>query len=172
VNKIGVPFFPIGPISLLLPLQPWIFYMGFPAKLTYVCGKAIRPYQMTSKCIDELDYEELVEIKEKVHTEMQKQLNEAVAVYGKKPYHLKEFIKKNLKNPGKFPYSMPLGWPLLFEYFNKQWKKNKIDEKPLKLGFLSTLKIIFQSPKQLIFYLPLIGWIPMLIKGISKKSKH
>jgi hypothetical protein len=65
-----------------------------------------------------------------------------------------------------------LGWPLIFEYFNKQWKKNKIDEKPLKLGFLSTFKIIFQSPKQLIFYLPVIGWLPMLIKGMRKKSKH
>lgn len=172
VNKIGVPFFPIGFVSLFIPFQPWVFYMGFPAKLTYVLGKKIKPYEMTNKAIDELSYDELVEIKETVRTEMQKQLHEAVAKYGKSPYHLREFISINLKNIWKMPYSMPFGWPLLFEYFNKQWKKNKIDEKPLKLGFLSTIKIIFQSPKQLFFYLPIIGWIPLLIKGLKKKSKH
>ena len=31
VNKIGVPFLPVGLVSLLIPFQPWIFYMGFPA---------------------------------------------------------------------------------------------------------------------------------------------
>jgi 1-acyl-sn-glycerol-3-phosphate acyltransferase len=172
VNKVGVPFFPVGFISLLLPFQPWIFYMGFPAKLTYVCGQAIRPYEMTNKQIDQLTYDELVEIKEKVRADMQRQLKQAVANYGNKPYHFREFIKNNLLNLDKFPYSMPVGWPLLFEYFNRQWRKNKIDEKPLRLGFLSTLKIIFQSPKQLFFYLPILGWIPMLIQGISKKSEN
>jgi hypothetical protein len=146
--------------------------MGFPAKLTYVCGQAIRPYEMTNKQIDQLTYDELVEIKEKVRADMQRQLKQAVANYGNKPYHFREFIKNNLLNLDKFPYSMPVGWPLLFEYFNRQWRKNKIDEKPLRLGFLSTLKIIFQSPKQLFFYLPILGWIPMLIQGISKKSEN
>jgi 1-acyl-sn-glycerol-3-phosphate acyltransferase len=172
VNYIGVPFFPVGIMSLLLILQPWVFYMGFPAKLTYVLGKKIRPYEMTDKNLEELSYEELVEIKEKVRTEMQEQLNAAVEQYGKKPYWIKEYLSVNIKNLDKLPYTMPFGWPLIFEYFNKQWKKNKIDEKPLKLGFLSTFKIIFQSPKQLIFYLPVIGWLPMLIKGMRKKSKH
>jgi len=172
VNLIGVPFFPVGIMSLFLILQPWVFYMGFPAKLTYVLGKTIKPYEMTNKSLEELSYSELVQIKEQVRTEMQRQLSEAVAEYGHKPYHLKEFISINIRNLGKLPYTMPFGWPLIFEYFNKKWKKNKIDEKPLKLGFLSTFKIIFQSPKQLIFYLPVIGWIPMLIKGIRKKSEH
>jgi len=172
VNKIGVPFFPVGFVSLFIPFQPWIFYMGFPAKLTYVLGKSIRPYEMTEKSIEELSYDELLKIKEEVRSEMQLQLNEAVEKYGKRPYHLKEFFSINLRNISKFPYSMPCGWPLLFEYFNKQWKKNKITEKPFRLGFLSTIKIILQSPKQLCFYLPLIGWIPLLIKGLQKKSKH
>ncbi len=171
VNKIGVPFFPIALISLLLPLQPWIFYMGFPAKLTYVMGKVIKPYEMTDKPLEALSYEELVEIKEKVKAEMQSQLSAAALEYGNKPFKLREFFSINLKNLGKLPYSMPFGWPLLFAYFNIQWKKNKIDEKPLKLGFLSVLKILFLSPKQLIFYLPIIGWIPIFIYGIRKKPK-
>ncbi|MCK5469724.1 MAG: hypothetical protein KAI99_14490 [Cyclobacteriaceae bacterium] len=170
VNKLGVPFLPMGIVSLFIPFQPWIFYMGFPAKLTYVLGQAIKPYEMTSKPIGELSYEELVEIKEKVRTKMQEQLNDAVKKYGKKPYRFREFFSITFKNLDKFPFSMPFGWPLLFEQFNLLWKKNKIDDKPLRLGFLSSLRILLQSPKQLFFYLPIIGWIPLLIKGLRKKS--
>ena len=168
VNKIGVPFFPVGLISLFIPLQPWIFYMGFPAKLIYVLGKAIKPHEMTSKPIEDLSYDELVKIKEEVHKNMQQQLLEAVDKYGRNPYQLKEFFSITFKNLGKLPYSMPFGWPLLFEHFNVLWKKNKIGEKSLKLGFLSSLRILIRSPKQLIFYLPIIGWIPLLIKGLKK----
>ncbi len=170
VNKIGVPFFPVGFISLLIPFQPWIFYMGFPAKLTYVLGKAIRPYEMTRKPIDQLSYDELVEIKEKVRANMQEQLNEAVAKYGKKPYQIREFFSVSFKNLGKLPYSMPFGWPVLFERFNQAWKKNKLNGSPLKLGFLSWLRTIIRSPKQLCFYLPIVGWIPLLIEGLRRKG--
>ena len=170
INKIGIPFLPVALITLFIPLQPWIFYMGFPAKLTYVLGKKIKPYEMTNKSIEELSYEEMVEIKEEVRRKMQVQLTDAVAKYGKRPYHLREFFAVTFKNLNKLPFSMPFGWPLLFEHFNILWKNNKIDEKPFKLGFLSSLKIIFKSPKQLFFYLPIIGWIPLLVKGLRKKA--
>ena len=169
VNKVGIPFFPLGPVSLLIPFQAWIFYMGFPAKLTYVLGERIKPYEMTDKPIEKLSYDELVEIKEKVRTNMQVQLNKAVEKYGKNPYHMKEFFSINIRNLGKIPYSMPFGWPLLFEHFNRMWKKNQID-KPFKLGFLSSLRIIFKSPQLLFFYIPVLGWIPLLIKGLRMKK--
>lgn len=169
VNKLGVPFFPVGFISLFIPLQPWVFYMGFPAKLTYVLGETIKPYEMTDKPIDEISLDEMVEIKEKVRANMQQQLIKAAQKYGKSPYKLGEFFSVNLKNLGKLPYSMPFGWPLLFESFRLSQKKNKKGENSLKLGFLSSLRIILQSPKQLFYYLPIIGWIPLLIKGLRKK---
>lgn len=168
VNKVGIPFFPVGIMSLFIILQPWIFYMGFPAKLTYVLGKAIRPYEMTNKPIDELSYAELMEIKDKVHANMQHQLNDAVEKYGKTHYRIKEFFSINIKNLNKLPYSMPFGWSLLFEQFKLLWKKNKTNDQPMKLGFLSSLRIIAKSPKQLFFYLPIIGWIPLFIKGLRK----
>jgi 1-acyl-sn-glycerol-3-phosphate acyltransferase len=107
VNKIGVPFFPIGIISLLLPLQPWIFYMGFPAKLTYVRGKPIRPYEMTQKAIDELSYDELVKIKEEVRAQMQAQLDEAVAKYGRKPLQLEGVFLYKYSKPWQTPLFCP-----------------------------------------------------------------
>lgn len=172
VNKIGVPFFPVGIMSLFLLFQPWIFYMGFPAKLTYVLGKAIKPHEMTTKPIEELSYEELMEIKEKVRSNMQQQLNDAEEKFGSKPYRFREFFTINFKNLSKLPYSMPFGWPLIFAQFNLLWKKNKIDDQPLKLGTLSSLRIFLQSPKQLFFYLPIIGWIPLLIKGLKKTKRR
>lgn len=171
VNMLGIPFFPVGFMSLFIFIQPWIFYMGFPAKLTYVLGKVIKPHEMTTKGIDALSYEELMEIKEKVRSNMQQQLKDAVNQYGSSPYRIKEFFAINFKNLSKLPYSMPFGWPLIFKQFDLLWKKNKIDDQPLKLGFLSSLRILLQSPKQLFFYLPIIGWIPLLIKGLMSLSK-
>ncbi|MDZ7604088.1 MAG: hypothetical protein U5K79_00545 [Cyclobacteriaceae bacterium] len=168
VNKLGVPFFPVGPISLLLPIQPWVFYMGFPANLTYVLGKSISPYKMTDKNIEDLSYEELVDIKERVRKEMQVQLNEAAEKYGKNPYKFRDFLGITFRNLKKLPYSMPVGWPLLFEQFNKWWYSSTSQEKPFNPGFLSALTIMIKSPKLIFFYLPVLGWIPILIKGLQK----
>ena len=65
---------------------------------------------------------------------------------------------------------MPFGWPILFGHFIQSWEKNKLKDKPLNLGFLSALKLLFRSPKQLFFYLPILGWIPLLLKGLRKKT--
>jgi len=48
VNKIanlpGIPFLPLALMTVLIPLQRWLFYFAFPAKLTYVMGRRIKPY--------------------------------------------------------------------------------------------------------------------------------
>jgi hypothetical protein len=170
VNKIGVPFFPVALISLLIPFQPWVFYMAFPAKLTYVLGEPICAHEMTKKSIEQLSYDELVAIKDEVQKKMQGQLDDAVAKYGKKPFRIKEFFKVNIRNLSLLPYSMPFGWPLLFERFNYLWNKNKNIEQDMKLGWFSSLEILFRSPKQLFFYLPILGWIPILMRGLKKNN--
>ncbi len=172
VNKIGVPFFPVALISLLIPFQPWIFYMAFPAKLTYVLGEPIRVFEMTDKPIDEISMEELVAIKDKVQQNMQHQLNAAVKKYGKNPFDLKTFFSTTFRNLDKIPYSMPFGWPLLFEHFNKVWKKKKEVDLKLNLGWFSSIRILVKSPKLLFFYLPILGWIPILIRGLRKKKEN
>jgi 1-acyl-sn-glycerol-3-phosphate acyltransferase len=172
VNKIGVPYLPLGPVSALMPFQPWIFYSALPAKLTYILGERISPHTMTDKSIDEISYEEIVDIKEKVRTEMQRQLSEAVLVYGNSPYEMKEFISLNLKHIRKFPYYFPFGWPLLFSEFQRAWKKRQGKKVHLKLGFLSSLRIMFTQPFNIWYFIPLIGWIPILMKGITIRKKN
>lgn len=171
VNKIGVPYLPLGPVSALMPFQPWIFYAALPAKLTYVLGKRISPYKMTDKPIDQLSYEEVSAINARVKAEMQKQLNEAARKYGNSPYKMKEFIALNIKNIRKFPFNFPFGWFLLFAEFRRVWHKYKGKDVPLKVGFLSSLRILITQPFNIWYFIPIIGWIPILIKGITIRRK-
>jgi hypothetical protein len=62
VNKIGIPFLPVGPITPLVAVQPWIYYFGMPSKLTYFRGKTIKLYEMTDKPIEKLKKKEILKI--------------------------------------------------------------------------------------------------------------
>ncbi len=170
VNKIGIPFLPIGLITPFILMFPWIFYMGFPARLTFVLGKRIKPYEMTDKPFEEMTYEDFREVSEKVHAQMQAELTAAEKEYGQQPYKWGEFFGKILKSLKHFPYTLPIGWPLLFAEFERvRFKKKNTDPKQkLKLGFLSTLRILLQNPFTLFYYLPLLGWIPLGLKGFRK----
>src|SRR5574341_828879 len=65
-NKIGIPFLPIGFMTLLIPFQPWLFYFGFPAKLTYVMGKRIKPYEMLDKPLEKITEDDIQQLTERV----------------------------------------------------------------------------------------------------------
>jgi len=169
-NKIGIPFFPIGILTLLLLFQPWLFYSALPAKLIFVRGERLKPYEMIDKPFPEITRADLEDLRDNVHLKMQAQLDEAVKTWGNKPYQMKEFWQKFIENIGKFPYNLPFGWPLIFSEFERKYYRT--DQKPvkLKLGFLSTLRIMIQNPITIAFFIPLLGWIPLLIKGYRHKD--
>jgi len=169
-NKIGIPFFPIGILSLLLLFQPWLFYSALPAKLIFVRGERIKPYEMINKPFPEITRADLEDLRDNVHRKMQAQLDEAVKTWGNKPYQMKEFWQKFIENIRKFPYNLPFGWPLIFSEFERKYYRT--DQKPvkLKLGLLSTLRIMIQNPITIAFFIPLLGWIPLLIRGYRHKD--
>ncbi|MBL4657498.1 MAG: 1-acyl-sn-glycerol-3-phosphate acyltransferase [Flavobacteriales bacterium] len=166
VNKVGLPFLPLGLSLLLIPLQPWGFYMGFPANLTYVRGKRIKPYEMVNKPFEELTREDLIEVADKVKGVMQADLDAAVEVHGKRPYDWGSFFKTVFSNISKWPYIFPWGWPLLFLEHERQWLKNKGEPVDMKFGFFSWLGWIFKNPRSIWFYIPIIGWIPIVIRSM------
>lgn len=168
INKIGIPYLPIGPLTLVLLLQPWLFYFSWPAKLIYVRGRRIKPYEMTSRKFSELTQQEIRDITEKVRVEMQHQLNLAVAEWGEDPFHFSEFLSRLGKNIRKVPYNLPFGWPLIFSEFERQYFKTRKRPVKMRLGVLSTIRIIFQNPFILAYFIPLLGWIPILIRGLSR----
>ncbi len=168
VNLLGIPFLPLGLITPFIILFPWIFYMAFPAKLTFVLGKRVKPYEMSDKPFEEMNYDDFKEIADKIHVQMQAELTEAEQKYGKKPYRWGEHFKMLFKNLKYFPYTVPIGWPLLFAEFERVRLKKKDFDSPLKLGWGSALRIILQNPLVLAYYIPILGWIPLGIKGFRK----
>ncbi len=167
VNKIGIPFFPISWVTFLLPFQPWLFYFAFPAKLTYVRTRRIKPYEMTDKSVEELSRDELQDLAEQCRLQVQEDLDKAVEKYGKEPYSFKEHLSTIFKNFHLFPYTIPQAWTLLFNEFEQAYDESKKTGKPInmRLGRFSTLRIILQHPIVLCYFIPIIGWIPILIKG-------
>ncbi len=170
VQKIGVPFLPVGLMSLLIPFQPWLFYFGFPANLTYVMGERIKPYEMVNKPIGEVTEEDVQRITREGKQVMQEQLNEAVRQYGQKPFNAKHMVTTWIKNYRLFPFFTPPLWPMLFAEFERFFrKKGRI--KPLKINFWSGLRALYKNPICIAFFIPILGWIPILIKGLRNRVR-
>jgi len=165
-NRLGVPFLPLGPLTLML-FFPFAFYLSFPANMHFVKGRRFKPYELTDKNFEDLSEEEIFEIRDKIQQLCQEDLDNAVATYGKKPYNLKTLIKVFFK---KFPYNTPLGWPFLFHEFERQWHRNKKTGKEVKLysGWGAIFIFIFRNPITLAYFIPIFGWIILIIYGNIK----
>jgi 1-acyl-sn-glycerol-3-phosphate acyltransferase len=167
VNKVGIPFLPVGLMTLLIPFQPWLFYFGFPAKLTYVMGKRLKPYEMIDKPLEKITEEEVRGLTETVRQQMQAELNEAVSKHGAEPYAAKEFFAACRKNAKKFPYFLPFFWPSLFTECERRVSEN--DGSDWELTLLSGLKTFLKRPLNFAFFLPIIGWLPILWRGYRRR---
>jgi hypothetical protein len=165
-KKIGIPFIPVGPIILMVLLQPWFFYMAFPAKLTFVLGNRIRPYELTDKAHDELSREEYEALSGQVRATMQGEMDAAVRQYGQRPYRWGEIWQRVKENWRYFPFFLPFAWPALFTEFEKQYtQKGKRD---ISLNLTSPgawLRMIWRNPFTISFFIPILGWIPIAVRG-------
>jgi hypothetical protein len=169
-KKIGIPYIPIGFHTLLLLVFPWLFYYGLPANLTYVLGKRIKPYEMVEKPFDELTEFDIKEVRNKSKAEMQLELDNAVRKYGKRKYSKGKVKGNSLKQVLKLWHYTPLGWPLLFHEHHRLFMKNQGKPFTMKIGFWSGVKYLIRNPFTLIFYLPILGWIPIFVRGYWKHN--
>jgi 1-acyl-sn-glycerol-3-phosphate acyltransferase len=169
-QRIGIPFLPIGIITIMVLIQPWFFYTAWPANLVFVLGKRINPRDFSDKPFHEMTREDFGLITQKVKEEMQIQLSEAEKQWGRKPFKWKDFWQLFFKNIKDFPFNMPFGWPLLFAEFERQYYKKKQRPVKLNLNFFSVFRIMIQNPITLAYYIPIVGWIPLLIKGYRNNT--
>lgn len=169
VQKIGIPFLPVGFMTLLIPFQPWLFYFAFPAKLTYVMGKRIKPYELIDKPIELVTEKDIAHVTQLIKKQMQEELDEAVGQYGQKPYEAKELFLIWRKNIRKFPFFVASFWPSLFAEMDRSYRAR--EKKTIKVGFLSSVKALYFNPMTIAFFLPIIGWIPILIHGLRGRKK-
>ncbi|MCB1143751.1 MAG: hypothetical protein H7A24_06365 [Leptospiraceae bacterium] len=162
VNKIGMPFLPLGPLSSLAVLYPWAFYFALPAKLTYVFGEPIKVYEMIDVPFHKVKKKDINKIREIVRDRMQRLLSQALEEYGSDPYQWEELGELWFENKDKLFYILPSGWPILFSEHERLFKEGgRVKEFDYSnAGFLSSLgSNLSQSP----FLLPVAGW-PILFK--------
>lgn len=176
INKIGIPFLPLGPITLFLFLQPWVFYIAFPAQLTFVKGKALRPWEWLDKPEEELTNDDYMALSERIRFEMQIEMNQAVKDYGQKPYNWKDLFTGLIKNWKKIPHVLPLSWPIVFTEFDRRYRKGEKDVQ-LKVTPLNLLYWLFRNPITIAYFIPILGYIPLAINGykgnkISQAPEH
>ena len=169
VNKIGIPYLPVALQTPLLLLQPWLFYYAFPAKLTYVLGNRYSPRDMAGgKSLEEVSVDEVRRIRDEIQADMQRELTKNVSLYGKKPYVWREVLANLVKHWRDLPYWTPIGWPALFTEFDR---RSRAGEKPKGVirGWFQFWRIIFRNPIVLAYFLPVIGWIPILNRGLKNR---
>lgn len=166
-QKIGVPFLPISVILPFILIQPWLFYFAFPARLTYVMGKRVKPYEMIDKPFEQLSEKDISDIRDQVQASMQTDINEAVELYGKEPFKLGELIWNNLKSLNHIAFFSSPGWPLVFAEHERLYQKNNGEPVDLKIGFFSLPLILLRNFFYISFFIPILGWIPILLKGYA-----
>ena len=165
-KKIGIPFLPLTLLLLVVLVQPWAFYLALPAKLTFVMGTRIRPTDLTDKTHDELTRAEYEILGEQVRQLMQTELDAAVAVYGQQPYRWAELWRRIKDNRRFFPFFLPFAWPAMFTEFERRYvKKGELNFK-MRLDQPGAFwKMLWRNPIVLAYFIPLLGWIPLAIKG-------
>ncbi|GAB2794713.1 hypothetical protein HNQ93_003914 [Hymenobacter luteus] len=165
-KKIGIPFIPMGPILLMVLLQPWFFYMAFPARLTFVLGGRIRPYELTAKTTSELTRPEYEALSGQIRAKMQEELDAAVQQYGQRPYRWRELWQRIRENWRYFPFFLPWAWPALFREFERQYARKGHHDFDLKLRSPGAYwRMLWRNPFTLTFFIPVLGWIPIAIRG-------
>ena len=194
-QKIGIPFLPLGLTTLLVLLQPWMFYFAFPAKLVYVRGRRIKTYEMLAKPFEEITKEDLSFLRDRVHHIMQLELDEAVRKFGQKPFEWAEFFETIATNWNKMLYFLPPVWSFIFVDHERRYaemqekltqysqntpedlaKRQAVIEAEMKPQEDTTLMemvqtavgMVTRNPEVLFMYLPIGGWGYMVWKGFQK----
>ncbi|MBP5368247.1 MAG: hypothetical protein J6Z01_07340 [Bacteroidales bacterium] len=163
-KKIGLPFFPLGPVIFLAIFQPWIFYASLPSQLTFVLGDRIKVYEMTNKPYDELTQKDLKAIGETIRMQMQQKLTELSHQYGSKYYNLRSLLKAMWTNKRHFFRYFPAFWPLSMTYFDVNYKERD-GKGTIKFSLKNCFKTIFKRPIVLAMYLPVLGWLFIALKS-------
>ncbi len=182
-KRIGIPFVPVGPSLGFVVAQPWMTWFAFPAKLTFVRGQTFRPYDLVDgRPLSQVSDREIRDIRDLIHEEMQAELDDAVEVYGDKPFDIEELARTILENLTELHLFVPIFWPLLFWETEKHNANNpsvqiaksafaehaqtildhvaarEADSRPT---FGSLLKTLAKKPSILSLYTPGLGLLNM-----------
>jgi hypothetical protein len=172
VNKIGVPYLPVALQTPLLLVQPWLFYYALPAKLVYVRGNRYKPYEMVGhRSIEEVSVDEIRRVRDEIQAQAQRELDAAVQQYGRKPYCWRELLRNLVKHSRDLPYWTPIGWPALFTEHDRRYCSEPEYPQGVSKGWFRFWRIVWKNPIVLAYFLPVLGWIPILYRGLKGRRE-
>jgi hypothetical protein len=93
-------------------------------------------------------------------------MDAAVATYGQHPYRWRELWQRMKENRRYFPFFLPFAWPAAFAEFERRYVTN--GERDFDMQFDQPgafWKMLWRNPLVLAYFIPLLGWIPLAIKG-------
>ena len=86
--------------------------------------------------------------------------------------NLNELLKKQFEKISRFWFFLPMFWPFLFAEHERQFEQSQKDGTPVDMdfGFFGFFWVLVRHAFSLFYFLPIIGWIPLLIRGYSKSG--
>lgn len=167
VQKLGIPFLPLGPLTTLIPAHPWSFYFSLPARLTYVRGRRIRLREMTDADPERISQRELNRLRNAVQAQMQEDLNAAVSQYGADPFHIDELLETWYANRDRLAYALPHNWPVLFHEHERRFQENQPVNGAEREGVLDHANwrhafAALRNAETWAYNTPFLGWLPVL----------
>ncbi len=172
----GVPFLPL-PAGVLACIFPFLWFIAFPARLTFVVSEPIDvdSFFRAEGVVDpaHASRDQLAAVAERVRQRMQGELTQLADIHGKRPYDVRSLIR-HLRAAGRRFWSVAMtGWPVSYHRFDRDRRRP-----PAR----SRLHAILRDWDLALFYLPL-GW-PMLsiaralrkppygYRGLSRERKR
>ena len=171
---LGLPFLPFTVLLPLIVLQPWVFYLAFPANLTFVKKSRTRWQDLWAgepSRSDSPSEPEIQAMRDRLQVKLQRELEEAEETYGRQPFGWSSFWRQLRRHYRSFPLWLPIGWPLLFWEFERRYA---VGEAALEapLTGLSVFAIIWRRPWLLAYYVPVVGWIPILFWSLRLSNRY
>jgi 1-acyl-sn-glycerol-3-phosphate acyltransferase len=158
VQKFGIPFMPIGLMTLPMMIFPFVFYAAWPTRLRYVAGPRIDLRKMAGKDHDQLTDGEILKLTNDVQALMQKDLTVHVAEHGKVKFGFSEFFHSFRTLGWKSIFLAPMLWPFVYHrsFLGPNAKKLDIAKAALLCLTLN---------------LPLVGW-PLFLMYLALRKKR
>ena len=125
---------------------------------------------MIQKPWDEITEADIRKVRDQIKDIMQEELDQAVEIHGKKKYSTGKILGNKLSEILRLFYYSPVGWPMLFHEHHRLYLKSKGKPFSIKVSAGSWLRLLIKNPIAIAYYIPVLGWIPILIKGYWKHT--
>ncbi|MCB1193872.1 MAG: 1-acyl-sn-glycerol-3-phosphate acyltransferase [Leptospiraceae bacterium] len=156
VQRLGVPFLPLSPITALVGVLPWAFYFSLPAKIHFVFGDPIAPQNFVGgKEEHRIRRKDYIHYRDEIHWDFQKNITKYVEEFGEDPYQFEELKEILFNNIEKSLYILPFGWPVVLTSLVKEYDMGLMPE--LQYTIEEFIRLSFKHPEGFSFTLP-FGW--------------